>query len=270
MSTVDYQMDSLKEVAEKVYQDAFEANNQFLILEQLRKFVKDNNQIAQYQPAFFNIVQYQILQNIYTVIGRIYDRDQESYQIYNLLDIFEHNIGQVSDIYTTNCIDEDIDKENSNYMLSEYELKYFPDEVKDLKDWSKLIDFDLDYALKHHTMRLSNAEILNLYKNILKDISEESVGALYKVRKIRNKKVAHNAIMSEATVKILKAIEVEKDEINMLIEIALKLQTYIIACITGIQKQYSYRNINDFRNMVYLIESSQINNNGTIRDGGQI
>lgn len=243
------------EVANKVYVDAFKANYYYLEYNKLRKFVKDNYNIAEISPAFINIVMSSLLESQYLAISRVYDTSNDVGQMMILIKECKDNINIFTDTETFEAeVDEKIIKQTCipRYQLNKYEIEYRPD-VKESND--KIYQLiGADASVLGYSVQMTHAEVFELYDTMLNDlvdnvndnksISKDKI--LQRLKTLRNKRIVHSTITSKDLDEALDNYYLDVSELEKIITLALKLQIYVIVQLTGVAKPRTYSNIDDF------------------------
>lgn len=247
--------DRVLEVAEKVYKDAFEANSCYIIQRKLKNFIKDNYNIARTSSAFINIIMNSLIDSQYLSIGKVYDTSNDVGQMSRLITECKNNLGLFTDTETFEVeIDGQIIKQSCilSYTLDKYEIEYRPD-VKESTDKIQRI-LGLNEFKTMYSTQMTHAEVFELYDRMIDDLVDhvndnkniDKDKILQRLKVLRNKRIVHNTIVSDDLDKDLDSYYLVVSELEKIITLALNLQTYVIAQLTGVNKPRTYNNIDDF------------------------
>lgn len=266
----------LLETAQEVYKDAIYANNQLSLLKQLGRFLAEDTELANIAPAYFQLQYCAVRDSVLIAIGRLYtvkgedytkQSDKDSYQVYRLLKMCEDSPcifkeSRLVRFYDASDESKFIDEEiKSCIRLDKYQIKYCEKALEEVREIAQFFGAsESDYLPYQYSTTPEG--IFKIFRSWLNDLKVEDIGKLDKQIKLRNKTLAHNAIMDgELELKIQEIKnDINIEDLQTLISLALQLQTYVIADRTDVQKPYLYANIRDFSNLKVLL-SKGINNN---------
>lgn len=238
--------DQLIDFAEKLHQEAFDANAYLFIMQQYRENWKEYQAEMRLSPAFYSVVYVALQKACFIELARLYDRTNGAYSIGTLLKKCQENPSYFSE-YRDKVEIEDDGKKYIFPVLYQRELKpaeecFFKEEVNLQREFYKF--FDLPDADKVPvTVDLTFSKFLELYRKRYKALSKKRDN----LSEQRNKLYAHNDEKSIFNIdEILKKNPLFYADIKEFIEFALDVTGLIIAALTGVCKAEKYSNIDDW------------------------
>lgn len=242
----------LIDFAEKLHQEAFDANVYFLIMQQYRENWKEYQAEMRLSSAFYSVVYVALQKACFIELAKLYDRTHGAYSIGTLL-----RKCQDSPSYFSEYRDKvEIENDGKKYVLPvhyKHNLKlveecFFKEEVNIQRGFYKLLDFpDADKAPV--TVDLTFSKFLELYQKRYNALSKKRDS----LSEQRNKIYAHNDEKSIFNIdEILKKNPLFYADIKELIEFALDATGLIVGALTGICKAEKYSNIDDWQGTLML------------------
>lgn len=244
--------EQLIKLAEELYQEAFDANSYFLIMQQYREMQKEYPFEMRLSPAFYSVIYKAIQKACFIEIAKLYDRTKDAYSIGTMLNSCEENLKFFSEYRDTVEIEDD----GKKYVFSvpyQHNLKpaeecFFKEEVRTQRNIYKV--FDISSAdTAHVTVDLTFSEFLKLYQKRYSSLSKKRDN----MSEQRNKIYVHNdvkAIFNQE--EVLEKNPLFYTDMQELIEFALDTAGLIVGALTGVCKARNYSNIGDWEGTLML------------------
>jgi len=246
--------DEILKMAEKLYQEAFDANSYYLIMKQYGQNYNDYESEVQLSPAFYQTI-FNALQNAcFMELAKLYDKSNDVFSIGVLIKGCQESISLFSE-YRRTLKEEFEGQEYTSQIPYQHELKpeeecFFKEQVRSQREILRL--FDMTSAnMSPIRVDLKFSEFLDLYYKRFCALSKKQKN----LRVQRNKIYAHNDMDKLSDVdEILKKNPICYADIQELTDFALDVTRLIIGCLTGICKPDKYVNIEDWKNTLRTAE----------------
>lgn len=232
--------------AEKLHQEAFNANVYFLIIKQYRENLKEYHDEMRLSSAFYSVV-YEALQiACFIELAKLYDRTNGAYSIGALLKLCQDNISFFSK-YRDEVEGEADGKKYVFPIPYQHKLKpaeecFFKEEVHKQREFYKIFDVPSADTVPVQ-VDLTFGEFLELYQKRYIALSKKRD----RLSEQRNKIYVHNDEKSIFNMdEILGKNALLYTDIKELIEFALDATGLIVGALTGICKAEKYSNIDDW------------------------
>ena len=244
--------EQLIKLAEELYQEAFDANAYFLIIQQYGKMRKEYLPEMRLSSAFYSVVYEALQKACFIELAELYDRTKGAYSIGTMLNFCEENLAFFSEYRDTVEIEDDGKKYvfpvPYQHSLKPAEECFFKDEVQVQRDIYKIFDTSsADTASV--TVELTFKQFLELYKKRYSSLSKKREN----MSEQRNKIYAHNdkkGIFNQE--EVLEKNPLFYTDMQELIEFALDAAGLIVGALTGVCKARSYVNIDDWEGTLML------------------
>lgn len=242
----------LIKLAEELYQEAFDANAYFLIMQQYGKMKKEYLPEMRLSSAFYSVVYEALQRACFIELAKLYDRTKGAYSIGTMLNFCKENIAFFSEYRDT----VEIEDGGRKYLFPvpyQHSLKpaeecFFMEEVRIQRDVNKIFGiFSADKTPV--TVDLTFSQFLELYQKRYSSLSKKREN----MSEQRNKIYAHNdkkSIFNQEGV--LEKNPLFYTDMQELIEFALDAAGLIVGALTGICKARSYSNIDDWEGTLML------------------
>lgn len=243
----------LIDFAKKLHQEAFDANEYFLIIQQYRENWKEYHAEMRLSSAFYSVVYDALQKACFIELAKLYDRANGAYSIGALLKTCQDNISFFSE-YRDMVEIEDNGKKYIFPVYYQHNIKpveecFFEEEVHGQREFYKFFDVP-DADTTPVTVDLTFSEFLKLYQKRYSALSKKRDN----LSKQRNKIYVHNDVKSILDVdEILKKNPLFYADIKELIEFGLDTTGLIIGALTGICKAEKYSNIDDWTGTLMLV-----------------
>ncbi len=244
--------EQLIKLAEELYQEAFDANAYFLIIQQYGKMRKEYLPEMRLSSAFYSVVYEALQRACFIELAKLYDRTKGAYSIGTMLNFCEENLAYFSEYRDTVEIEDDGKKYvfpvPYQHRLKPAEECFFKEEVRVQRDIYKIFDASsADTAPV--TVELTFRQFLELYKKRYSSLSKKREN----MSEQRNKIYAHNdkrGIFNQE--EVLEKNPLFYTDMQELIEFALDTTGLIVGALTGVCKARSYSNIDDWEGTLML------------------
>lgn len=236
--------EELVTLAEYIYKEAFDANCYYSVIRQYDKNREDNFDLISISPAFYHVVYNSLVISTVMELSKIYDKGSDSVNIRTLLTAFKENISlfPVNRGSFETDVDGEIHRQDISYqhVIKKEEECFFKDEVEKNRVVTDLFGFK-DGPVR---INLTIEEYLELYQKKYRSIQPKINNLIAQ----RNKIYAHNDKMAIEDMQVLiKKNLLKKFDVQELINYALEISKFIIACLTGINKCDEPVNIDDWQ-----------------------
>lgn len=246
--------DTLVKYAKELYQEAFDANSYFLIIQQYGKLQKCYQEEMEVSQAFYSIACEALQKACFMEIAKLYDKSQGTITIGSLLKKCQENISFFPE-YRDKLTVKDEDKVYTidipyQHHLKPAEEKYFQDEVESQRAIFKAFDFPESESIPV-SIDLTFPQFLALYQKRFCSLSKKQEC----IREQRNKIYAHNDEHSIYDVDaIINKNLITYGDIRELIDFALDCTGLILGTLTGIYHARQYKNIDDWEQTLILVQ----------------
>lgn len=239
----------LIQLAEQFYQQAFSANSYFLIHQQYKENHKNNFSEIQISSAFYSITHNAIIEALIITLAKIYDKNQSSMNIRQLLEECKSNMTFFPERTEIISIDgqEHILEVIGQHTVKQGEEWYFTKEIESNNQISSALGIKNAPVI----VEMKKDEYFNFYVKKFSSLNAK----MENLRIQRNKVYAHNDKDSILDIDaVIEQNPLDLDDIQMLIEYALEVSKFIIASLTGVLRADKYVNINDWKNTLMLVQ----------------
>lgn len=232
--------------AEKLHQEAFDANAYFLIMRQYRENLKGYQAEMRLSSAFYSVVYGALQKACFIELAKLYDRTNGAYSIGALLKSCQDNISFFSE-YRDVVEEEDDGKKYVFPIPYQHSLKpaeecFFKEEVHRQREFYKIFDVPSADTVPVR-VDLTFGEFLELYQRRYIALNKKRD----KLSEQRNKIYVHNDEKGIFNIdEIIEKNSLLYTDIKELIEFALDATGLIVAALTGICKAEKYSNIDDW------------------------
>ena len=238
--------EQLIKIAEELYQEAFDANAYFLIMQQYREMQKEYLLEMRLSSVFYSVVYEALQKACFIELAKLYDRTNGAYSIGTMLKCCKENLSFFSEFRNTVEIEDD----GKKYVFSvpyQHSLKseeecFFEEEVRAQKSINKVFNISSSDAAPV-TVDLSFREFLELYQKRYVALSKKRDN----MSEQRNKIYTNNDkkwILNQE--EVLEKNPLFYTDMQELIEFALDATGLIVGALTGVCKARSYSNIDDW------------------------
>lgn len=244
--------DDILKMAEKLYQEAFNANAYYIIMKQYQENYKKYDTEMRLSPAFYHTVYNALQVACFMELAKLYDKSSDVFCIGSLIKESKNNLSLFPEY---RLIEErEIDGQKYTFHIPyQHELKkeeerFFEAQIKSQREILKLFDTQ-STATFPIRVDLKFSEFLELYYKRFCGLSVK----LENIRVQRNKIYAHNdpAQILDFDEIVMKS-PVYYADLEELVDYALDVTRLIIACLTGVCRAESYHNINDWEATLML------------------
>jgi len=185
--------EQLIKLAEKLYQEAFDANAYFLIMQQYRERQKEYPAEIRLSPAFYSVIYEALQKACFIELAKLYDRTKGAYSIGTMLNFCKENLKFFSEYRDTVEIEDDGKKYvfpvPYQHSLKPAEECFFKEEIRAQRNIYKV--FDVSSAdTAPVTVDLTFSEFLKLYQKRYSSLSKKREN----MSEQRNKIYAHNDV----------------------------------------------------------------------------
>lgn len=247
--------ENLIKIAEQLYQEAFNANAYYIIMDQYKCFLKKYNTEMKVSPAFYQTIQSALLEACFIENAKLYDASKEAITVGSLLQECQNNITLFPEYRATITIDHNGRKYSfpipySHYLKPEEEC-FFKNQVE-----SQRKIFEILYIPSPEPspiqVDLTFREFLDLYQKRFRALSKKREN----LREQRNKIYVHNDKEEINDINdILKNNPISFSDIKELIDFALDCIGFIIGVLTDVSRARQYVNIKDWERTLMLVRS---------------
>ena len=244
--------EQLIKLAEELYQEAFDANAYFLIMQQYREMQKEYRTEMELSPAFYSVIYGAIQKACFIELAKLYDRTKGAYSIGTMLSYCEENLMFFSEYRDTVEIEDDGKKYvfpvPYQHRLKPAEECFFKEEVRSQRNIYKL--FDISSAdTAPVTVDLTFSEFLKLYQKRYSSLSKKREN----MSEQRNKIYAHNDVKGIFNPEeVLEKNPLLYTDMQELIGFALDATGLIVGALTGVCKARNYSNIGDWKGTLMI------------------
>ena len=238
--------EQLIKLAEELYQEAFDANAYFLIMQQYREMQKEYLPEMKLSPAFYSVIYEALQKACFIELAKLYDRTNGAYSVGTMLDLCKENLEFFSEYRDTIEIEDDGRKYvfpvPYQHSLKPAEECFFKEEVRVQRNIYKV--FDISSAdTAPVTVDLTFSQFLELYQKRYSSLSKKREN----MSEQRNKIYAHNDVKGIFNPEeVLEKNPLFYTDMREMIEFALDTAGLIVGALTGICKARSYSNIDDW------------------------
>lgn len=246
--------EELIKIAKGLYQEAFDANSYFLIIQQYAKFQKCYQEEMEVSQAFYSIAYEALQKACFMEIAKLYDKSQGTITIGSLLKKCQENISFFPE-YRDKLTVKDEDKVYTidipyQHHLKPVEEKFFQAEVESQRAIFEAFNFPESESIPV-SIDLTFPQFLELYQKRFCSLSKKQEY----IREQRNKIYAHNDEQSICDIDaIINRNLITYRDIWELIDFALDCTGLILGTLTGIYHARQYHNIDDWRNTLILVQ----------------
>lgn len=241
--------EKLISLVEYFYQEAFNANSYYLILQQYLENRKKHHTEMQASPAFYAITYNALIEALFMNLAKIYDQQKGAIDIRQLLEICKKNIGFFPEYEINIPIDGEEHTETllDQHIVKQNEKWYFKDEVETQNRISEALGFPGTPVVVNLTIEqyfdFFNKKICSLNPKI------------ENLRVQRNKIYAHNDSNSIFDIDaVIKKNPLNMADIRVLIECAIDISIFLLGRLTHIKNPEKYGNIDDLENTLQLVQ----------------
>lgn len=236
--------DELLLLVENLYEETFEANSYWKILQLINESQEKYNDEVNVSPSFYHICYSALLRALLMTLAKLYDEDGISLR--NILTaINPSNMEKnVFDILSANKI---------NHQVSCFDTWQFKKEVE------THILFKKTYKLKH-VQEYPIVELdYNDYYEYLKKQFDSCSKIIKCLRQQRNNFYAHNGKDYENFDynNLFKKYPMKKDDIDKLIQYAFNITTFLIEKLSGVAKPETSIDIDDLKTTLNLVREGK-------------
>lgn len=243
----------LIDFAEKLYQEAFDANAYFLIMQQYRNNQKEYQAEMRLSSAFYSVVYEALQKACFIELAKLYDRTNGAYSIGALLKTCQDNISFFPEYRDMVEIEDNGEKYTFpvryQHNIKSVEECFFEKEVHSQREFYKIFDVPNADTIPV-TVDLTFSEFLKLYQKRYSALSKKRDN----LSEQRNKIYVHNDVKGILDAnEILKKNPLFYEDMKELIEFGLDATGLIIGTLTGICKAEKYSNIDDWTGTLMLV-----------------
>lgn len=243
----------LIDFAEKLHQEAFDANAYFLIMQQYRNNRKEYQAEMRLSSAFYSVVYEALQKACFIELAKLYDRTNGAYSIGALLKTCQDNISFFPEYRDMVEIEDNGGKYTFpvryQHNIKSVEECFFENVVHSQRELYKIFGVP-NAETTPVAVDLTFSEFLKLYQKRYSALSKKRDN----LSEQRNKIYVHNdvkGILDEN--EILKKNPLFYADIKELIEFGLDTTGLIIGTLTGICKAEKYSNIDDWTETLMLV-----------------
>lgn len=238
--------EQLIKLAEELFQEAFDANAYFLIMQQYREMQKEYLPEMKLSSAFYSVVYEALQKACFIELAKLYDRTKGAYSIGTMLSFCEENLIFFSEYRDTVEIEDDGKKYvfpvPYQHRLKPAEECFFKEEVRSQRNIYKLFDISSE-EMASVKVDLTFSQFLKLYQKRYSSLSKKREN----MSEQRNKIYAHNDVKGIYNQEeVLEKNPLFYTDVQELIEFALDTTGLIVGALTGVCKARSYSNIDDW------------------------
>ncbi len=246
--------DNILKMAEKLYQEAFNANAYYTIMKQYQENYKKYDAEMCLSPAFYHTVYNALQVACFMELAKLYDKSSNVFCIGSLIKESNNNLS----LFPEYRLIEECEIDGQKYTfhipyqheLKKEEERFFEAQAKSQREVLKMFDTQSTDTFPVR-VDLKFSEFLGLYYKRFCGLSAK----LENIRVQRNKIYAHNDSAQISGVdELIKKKPVYYADLKELIDYALDVTRLIIACLTGVCRAERYYNINDWEATLMLAE----------------
>lgn len=244
--------DELIKLAEELYQEAFDANAYFLIMQQYEQNFKKYETEMQMSSAFYQVVYDALQKACFMEIAKLYDKSDKVFSIGLLIKQCKDNISIFSEY--RNTIEYEVDGQKHifsvpyQHYIKPAEECFFKKEVQSQRELYKILNNSPKDSIPV-SVNLKFSEFLEFYYKRFCSLSKKQEN----IRVQRNKIYAHNDKEKILNLnEIMEKNPIYYNDIQELIEFALDVTKLVISSLTGDCKANQYCNIDDWKNTLIL------------------
>ena len=231
-------------LATNIYEEALMANSYWDIVNQYHSNISNYNDEMNYSPAFYHVVYQALVEGVFINLAKIYDVHGNALAIGTLLE--EMKKISVDDFHEHVVEHYKLCGNHFQHRLKQDEECFFKKEVSEQRGICNALK--IDYI--HTTVELSFEEIIDLYIKKLCSIKP----SIANLRVQRNKIYAHNDRQTNFDFKsIHEKNPINKNDADVLIDLALDISCLCVEILTGVSKARSYTNIDDWEASLKMI-----------------
>lgn len=245
--------EQLIKLAEELYQEAFDANAYFLIMQKYREMQKEYLAEMKLSPAFYSVIYGALQKACFIELAKLYDRTNGAYSIGTMLNSCKEKLTFFSEYRDTVEIEDD-GKKYVFHVPYQHSLKpaeecFFKKEVRLQRNINKMFDISLaDEAPV--IVDLTFSQFLELYQKRYVALSKKRDN----MSEQRNKIYVHNdekGIFNPE--EVLEKNPLFYTDMQELIEFALDAAGLVVGALTGVCKAGNYCNIDDWEGTLMLV-----------------
>lgn len=230
----------LKRLAEKLFEEAFNANMYWSIIKQYHYLFDQYNRELNCSPAFHSVVYRSLVESLMVTLSRLYDENSSAIST----QYFYSEIRKQKDLLCEG-------KGNVKHLLNRNEEQFYVDEVKFQKGVCEKYSFEYTGT----TVELTVEKLLELYGKRLKSLKD----TVNNLKLQRNKIYAHNDKEIDFNIEnILNRYPIAEEDVDNLLSFILDFSSFCIELFTGISKTYDLVGINDLEITLDLIREAKI------------
>lgn len=246
--------ETLIQYARELHQEAFDANQYYLLMQQYWQYQKDYVAEMKLSPTFYNVVYGALLKACFMEIAKLYDQSNGAISIGSFLKQCRENTSVFPE-YQNDFTVEDNGKVYSfpipyQHQLKPEEERFFKDQVESQRAIFKAFDIP-DSESKAVTVGLTFSDFLELYQKRFCSLSKKQDC----IRERRNKIYAHNDEQRFNDMdSILRKNPITYPDIQELIDFALDCTGLILGALTGECPARQYANLDDWDNTLWFAQ----------------
>ncbi len=246
--------ETLTQHAKELHQEAFDANQYFLLMQQYKKYRQDYPTAMQLSPAFYGVVYEALQKACFMEIAKLYDQSSGVVSIGFLLKACQEN-NTLFPEYRDHVTVKDNGKEYTFSIPYQHRLKpeeecFFKDQVESQRVIFRALHMSSPETAPV-TTELTFQEFLELYRKRFRSLKKKQSN----VHVQRNKIYAHNDQKRiEDIDSVLKNNPITYPDIQELIDFALDCSGLILGILTGKVNARQYANINDWDNTLWFAQ----------------
>lgn len=235
--------EELIDLAEHIYREAFDANCYHSVIRQYEKNLSENFEEMSLSPAFYHTIYNALIVSTVMELSKIYDRNSDTVNIRTLFTACNEN----KNLFPSNRGSVEIEVEGEKYkqdipyqhIVKQGEECFFKDEINSNRAVGELFGLHESPVIVDLTVE----KYLDLYQKKYCSIKPKMDRLLTQ----RNKIYAHNdKIALEDIQTLINKNPLKQLEIQELIDYALEVSKFVIACLTGICKPDKPANMEDW------------------------
>lgn len=246
--------ETLIQYARELHQEAFDANQYFLLMQQYGQYRKEYLAEMKLSPAFYGVVYGALQKACFMEIAKLYDKSSGVITIGSLLKSCQENTFLFPKYRDTITI-QDGGKTYSfpvpyQHHLKPEEEKFFKEQVESQRAIFKAFDIP-DPESTAVTIELTFPEFLELYQKRFCSLSKKQE----RIREQRNKIYAHNdgEVIKDIN-SVFKKNPITYQDFRELIDFALDCTGLIFGILTGENTARQYANIDDWENTLWFAQ----------------
>lgn len=235
--------------ATALYQEAFDSNCYYLMLEQYKKADEKYPGVLGHFPAFYNLTYNALMVSCFMGIAKLYDNSTGALSIGYLLKACDDNQSIFPEYRKIEEIEIDGEKYKFeipyHHTLKPEEEIFFKEDVELQRRIYSLFT-DEDVSCKPVQKEFKFGELLNLYKKRFCSLSKKQKNS----RVQRNKIYAHCDGEIQTDEEILKNNPLTFQDMKEMITFALDVTRMVLGILTDIYEPDKYSNMDDFEWLV--------------------